>query len=172
MSHSAYWRIILAIKLIQTGGTIDKQYNVSNGSLYFTKSSLANMLQQGRCTLDIKFHLLNLVDSLEITTDYREQIVAVCESSEEEQIIIAHGTDTMAATAQAIAQTVKNKTIVLFGAMIPFSINYSDALFNLGAAVTAVQCKTRGVYICMNGQVFDADNVIKNLDKGKFEVLK
>jgi len=162
----------VAIKLIQTGGTIDKQYDLSNGSLHFTESSLPSMLKQGRCTLDITFQTLDLVDSLEMTAAYREQVINICKNSEEEHIIIAHGTDTMVETALAIAQSVSNKTIVLFGAMIPFSINYSDALFNLGAAVTAVQCKPKGVYISMNGQVFDAENVVKNLDKGEFEALR
>ncbi len=161
----------MAIKFIQTGGTIDKQYNLLNGALYFSKSSLPDMLKQGRCTANISFETLDLVDSLEITEDYREQLISLCEACEEKLIIISHGTDTMVETAQRIAERVTDKTIVLFGAMIPFSIDYSDALFNLGSAIMAVQLKQSGVYIAMNGKVFDADKVIKNRDKGEFEVL-
>ena len=159
------------IKFIQTGGTIDKQYNVSNGELYFTESSLPDMLKQGRCTLDINFHTLDLLDSLDMIDSYREELVSICTSSNEDKIVISHGTDTMVDTAKALVEFASDKTIVIFGAMIPFSINYSDALFNLGAAMTAVQCLERGVYIVMNGQVFHADNVIKNRDKGEFEAL-
>lgn len=172
MSHRVLLERKLAIKFIQTGGTIDKQYNLSNGHLYFTQSSLPDMLKQGRSTLDINFHTLDLLDSLEMTEQYREQLIELCSDSLEEHILISHGTDTMVDTALEIADKVKNKTIVLFGAMIPFSINYSDALFNLGAAVTAVQCMDSGVYIAMNGQIFKADDVIKNRERGIFERLQ
>lgn len=161
----------MTIKLIQTGGTIDKQYNLSNGELYFTESSLPNMLKQGRCTADIHLHTLELLDSLDMSEHYRDNLVNVCLYSDETLILVAHGTDTIVDSAQAIATRVKDKTVVLFGAMIPFSINSSDALFNLGAAVSAVQCLNAGVYVVMNGQVFNADQVIKNLTKGEFEKL-
>jgi len=160
------------IKFIQTGGTIDKQYNLSNGHLYFTHSSLPAMLKQGRCTLDFDFHTFKLVDSLDMDEGYRAQVVALCAECHDKKIIISHGTDTMVDTAHALMQKNLNKTIVLFGAMIPFSIDYSDALFNLGAAVTAVQLKENGVFVVMNGQVFNANNVIKNRDKGEFEAIE
>ncbi len=83
--------------------------------------------------------------------------------------MITHGTDTMVDTAQLLGDKIKDKTIVLFGSMIPYSINNSDALFNLGAALSAVQDKTNGVYIAMNGQVFDFDKVEKNKALGIFE---
>lgn len=159
----------MTIKLIQTGGTIDKQYNVSDGSLYFTESSIPSMLKQGRCTVDINFHTLDLVDSLDMTARYREHVISICSECVEDEIIITHGTDTMVETAQALESKKLNKTIVLFGAMIPFSIDYSDAMFNLGAAVTTVQLQPKGVYVVMNGSVFNAANVIKNRDKGEFE---
>jgi len=161
----------MTIKLIQTGGTIDKQYNVSDGSLYFTESSLWKMLKQGRCALDINFHTLELLDSLDMSELYRDNVINICRECAEDMVLIAHGTDTIVESAQAVAMQIKDKTIVLFGAMIPFSINHSDALFNLGAAIMAVQLKQKGVYIVMNGQVFSADNVVKNRDKGEFESL-
>jgi L-asparaginase len=83
--------------------------------------------------------------------------------------VITHGTDTMVETARLLGGQIKNKVVVLFGSMIPYSINNSDALFNLGAALSAVQDKTNGVYIAMNGQVFDFDKVEKNKALGIFE---
>jgi len=83
--------------------------------------------------------------------------------------VITHGTDTMVETARLLGGQIKNKVVVLFGSMIPYSINNSDALFNLGAALSAVQNKTNGVYIAMNGQVFDFDKVEKNKALGIFE---
>jgi len=171
MSHNLILERTLAIKFIQTGGTIDKQYNLSDGSLYFTQSSLPDMLKQGRCTVDITFHALDLVDSLDMDDSYRSNLVSICNECKESRIIISHGTDTMAKTAQALEQLKSDKTIVIFGAMIPFSIDYSDAFFNLGAAMTAVQCLSKGVYVVMNGQVFNANNVVKNRAKGEFEAL-
>ena len=161
----------MAIKLIQTGGTIDKQYNLSNGSLFFTESSIPNMLKQGRCSVDINFHTLDLVDSLDMTDAYREQVISICSECDEEKIIISHGTDTMVDTAEALEKVGKNKVIVIFGAMIPFSIDYSDAMFNLGAAVSSVQILGNGVYVVMNGKVFNSNNVIKNKVEGKFVKL-
>ncbi|HHC74244.1 MAG TPA: hypothetical protein ENK78_04140, partial [Thiothrix sp.] len=87
--------------------------------------------------------------------------------------VITHGTDTMVDSAQVLGQalqqqTLQDKTIVLLGAMIPYELKQSDSLFNLGSALTAAQCLTQGVYICMNGQVFSWDNVMKNRGKGVF----
>lgn len=157
------------IRFIETGGTIDKQYNLSDGSLYFTQTSIPNMLKQGRCTVDITHQTLELLDSLEMTEDYRANVLSICKSCEEDQIIISHGTDTMTETAQSLDELGLDKTVVLFGAMIPNSIDYSDAFFNLGAAVTAVQCLNKGVFVVMNGKVFEASNVVKNRQKGEFE---
>jgi len=157
------------VRFIETGGTIDKQYNLSDGSLYFTQTSIPNMLQQVRCTVDITHQTLELLDSLEMTEDYRANVLSICKACEEDQIIISHGTDTMTETAQSLDELGLDKTIVLFGAMIPNSIDYSDAFFNLGAAVTAVQCLSKGVFVVMNGKVFEASNVVKNRQKGEFE---
>lgn len=162
----------MAIKLIQTGGTIDKKYNWSDGSLYFTESSIASMLERGRCTVDINFETLSLLDSMDMDDDYRSHVVELCLTSKEQQIIVTHGTDTMVETAKVISEKISHKTVVLIGAMIPYSIENSDALFNLGSAVTAVQCMPAGVYVVMNGQVFEASNVIKNRSKGLFETLQ
>lgn len=90
----------------------------------------------------------------------------------EEKIIISHGTDTMQEIAQLLGKNIKDKTIVLLGAMIPYNQKKSDSLFNLGCAVSAVQTLPKGVYITMNGKIFSWDNVKKNKEHGMFETLK
>ncbi|MBL7004533.1 MAG: asparaginase [Gammaproteobacteria bacterium] len=159
------------VKLIQTGGTIDKEYNLLNGELYFTQSNIPDMLKRARSTVEINFFTMKLLDSLDMNDEYRRELLEHCKNCEEDKIIISHGTDTMVDSAAAIAELKLNKTIVLFGAMIPFKIDYSDALFNLGSAITSVQLAATGVYIAMNGQLFRHDNVVKNREKGEFEVL-
>ncbi len=155
-----------------TGGTIDKVYNEINGSLIFDQTHMHSMLEQARCNVGISTETIMLKDSLEMDNTDRELINKKCQSSEESLIIISHGTDTMVETAAVLAEHVSNKTIILFGAMIPFTINYSDSLFNLGCAITAVQCLENGVYISMNGKVFPWNNVMKNKVKGIFQTKK
>ncbi len=162
----------MKIKLLITGGTIDKVYNELTGGLTFGTSHLNEMLDRSRSTVDIDSEVLFLKDSLEMNDEDRNLILSKCLESSEDAIVITHGTDTMAQTAKLLGNQVKNKVVVLFGSMIPYSIDHSDALFNLGAALSAVQSKTNGVYIAMNGQVFDWNNVYKNKEKGLFEVQK
>jgi L-asparaginase len=162
----------MAIKILITGGTIDKMYNHLNGELIFTKSNLPEMLKQARCTLKVKMQTLLLKDSLDMNDDDREKILRACRNCTEDKIVITHGTDTMPETAKVLGKGIKNKTIVLLGAMIPYSFGNSDALFNLGCAISAVQCLQQGVYISMNGNIFSCDNVKKNKEKGEFCTLK
>ncbi len=157
------------IKLIITGGTLDKHYNEFNGELYFPATHLPTMLRQARCSVEYDVQSLMLKDSLEMNDADREQIKQACVTSVIKQIIITHGTDTMVDTAKYLAGVGDGKTIVLVGAMIPYTINQSDALFNLGCAVTAVQLLPAGIYITMNGKVFDWDNVSKDKQAGEFK---
>jgi len=113
-----------------------------------------------------------MVDSLEMRDADRELILRQCGEVEERQIVITHGTDTMVETAQVLAEAELDKTIVLTGAMIPIAFGSSDGLFNLGGALTAVQTLPPGVYVTMNGRVFDWDSVRKNRDTGVFEATK
>lgn len=159
------------IKLIITGGTLDKHYNELNGELDFPETQLPAMLKQARCTVEISMQQLMLKDSLEMTKADREQIKQNCITTGAQQIIITHGTDTMVDTAKHLAVAIQNKTIVLVGAMIPYTIQHSDALFNLGSAITAVQLLPAGIYISMNGQVFDWNKVVKNKQAGEFRAL-
>ncbi|HIG99110.1 MAG TPA: asparaginase, partial [Thermoplasmata archaeon] len=99
-------------------------------------------------------------------------IVENCKSCDEDHIVITHGTDTMVETAKKLGETIKDKTIVLTGAMIPYRFGSSDGLFNLGSALAFVQSLPRGVYVAMNGRYFTYDNVMKNKQLGEFEELK
>ncbi len=166
----------MTIKLFITGGTIDKHYNELNGELYFDHSYIPQILQQGRCHATISTEVLLAKDSLEMNDVDRQHILTACQKTKAMQIIITHGTDTMVDTATLLKQTITDKitskVIVLVGAMIPYAFKQSDALFNIGCAVTAVQCLTEGVYIIMNGQVFTADNVQKNRQEGRFQPVK
>jgi L-asparaginase len=112
-----------------------------------------------------------MVDSLDMTDADRELIASNCADAPEQNIVITHGTDTMVATARVLAQAVADKTIVLTGAMIPIAFGSSDGLFNLGGALAVSQILPPGVYIAMNGRVFDWDDVEKNRDTGVFEPL-
>jgi L-asparaginase len=157
------------MKILITGGTLDKQYNPLNGELIFNKSLVQEMLLQSRNTVKTDVETLMLKDSLEMNDADRQQISQACQNSKEQQIVITHGTDTMVETAHAIATDLaKNKTVVLLGAMIPYQFKGSDALFNLGCAMSAVQILPPGVYITMNGQVFDYREVQKNRVLGMF----
>ena len=156
------------IRLLITGGTIDKCYNELTGELYFTQSHLPQMLKQGHCNSNIELETLMLKDSLEMEVTDRELILQACQQSSQSLIIITHGTDTMTLTAKHLAMQIKDKTIVLLGAMVPYVFKQSDSLFNLGSAITAVQCLSAGVYITMNGKVFPWNQVVKNKQQGVF----
>jgi len=159
----------MTIRILITGGTIDKQYNELNGELIFTQSAVKEMLAQGKANLDISYETVMLKDSLELTDDDRQKILAACLACDESQIVITHGTDTMVETSQVLAAGIKDKTIVLLGAMVPYQFKNSDALFNLGCAIAAVQTLVNGVYITMNGKIFNYDEVIKNRELGEFK---
>jgi len=127
------------------------------------------MLAQGRAKLEISPETVMLKDSLDMDDNDRQQILKSCVACGESQIVITHGTDTMVETSQVLAAEIKDKTIVLLGAMVPYQFKNSDALFNLGCAITAVQTLENGVYITMNGKVFNFDEVSKNKELGEFQ---
>jgi L-asparaginase len=162
----------MAIRIFITGGTFDKEYNELNGQLYFKDTHMSDLLEMGRCKADVEIRTLMMVDSLEMTDEDRDLIVHQCNNCEEDKIIITHGTDTMADTANILAQQVTNKTVVLTGAMIPIKFGSSDGLFNLGSAMAFVQTLPAGVYVAMNGRYFHANNVRKNRQTGVFEETK
>jgi L-asparaginase len=159
------------IRILITGGTIDKEYDPLTGELTFAKSHLSNMLNQVRCKVRFVLEEVMLKDSLEMGGEDREEILKECIHCSENKIIVAHGTDTMVETARFLGKNLKGKTVVLVGSMIPYAFGASDALFNLGCAFSAVQALQPGVYITMNGKIFLWDNVRKNRESGEFEEL-
>lgn len=161
----------MSIRIFITGGTFDKEYNELDGQLFFKDSHLPEMLELGRNLVPVEIRTLMMVDSLEMTDDDRNLIAEHCRKSREDKIIITHGTDTMADTARLLAEKVRDKTIVITGAMIPYKFGSSDGLFNLGSALAFVQTLPAGVYVAMNGRYFHAENVRKNKETGVFEEL-
>lgn len=156
------------IKIFVTGGTFDKEYNEINGELYFKKTHLHEMLELGRSQLKVEIETLMMKDSLEMSDEDRNLIVNKCFESNENRILITHGTDTMVETAKLLAKKNILKTIVLTGAMIPYKFGSSDGLFNLGSALSFLQSMPHGIYIAMNGNIFNWNNVKKNKELGLF----
>jgi len=161
----------MSIRVLVTGGTFDKEYDEIRGALDFGDTHLPEMLRRGRCGLDLEVRTLMMVDSLEMSDADRETIARNCLRAPEDRIVITHGTDTMVETAHALAAAVTGKTVVLTGAMIPYTFGSSDGLFNLGSALSFVQLLPPGVYVAMNGRWFPWDNVRKNRKTGRFETL-
>ena len=160
------------IKLLITGGTIDKRYDELSGEVVFDKKSyIDEMLSQSRCDALINLETLFLKDSLDMTDMDREIIYHSILNSDEKKIIITHGTDTMVQSTKYLGQKSIDKTIILLGAMIPHTVKNSDALFNLGMAIGAISFLPQGVYIAMNGKIFNYNNVSKNRKIGRFHTI-
>lgn len=161
----------MSIQVFITGGTFDKEYNEVNGSLFFKETHLSEMLDLGRSKLELSITTLMMKDSLDFVDSDRHLIAKACNDSLADKILITHGTDTMTITASYLAEQCPQKTIVLTGAMVPYKFGSSDGLFNLGSALAFVQVVSPGVYIAINGKIFEADKVKKNTDKGEFEKI-
>ncbi len=158
-----------AARIIVTGGTFDKHYDEIKGELTFKNSHLPMILAQSRVTLPIELEINQLIDSLQMRDEHRERVLASCRSASEECIVIIHGTDTMADTARVVGNAGLDKTIVFTGAMIPYSVQGSDALFNLGFALAAAASLPANTYVAMNGRTFTWNRVRKNKTEGVFE---
>jgi len=133
------------IEIFITGGTFDKEYNEITGTLYFENTHLPKMLERSRCRLPIKVTKLMMKDSLDLNNNDRKLLCDQITASTAAHIVVTHGTDTMVDTARYIArQNIPNKIIILTGAMIPYAFgSSSDGFFNLGCALSFVQCKPR-----------------------------
>ncbi len=158
----------MKLRVIATGGTFDKEYNELDGSLYFRKTHLPEMLALGRCALDVTVRTLMMKDSLKMTAGDRRRILAACLGASEDRLVVTHGTDTMAETARVLGPRVRGKTVVLTGAMVPYKFGSSDGLFNLGSALSFAQVLPPGVYVAMNGRAFPWDAVEKDRARGRF----
>lgn len=162
----------MAIRIFITGGTFDKEYNELTGQLYFKDTHMQELLEKGRSKVSVEIRTLMMIDSMEMTDEDRDLIAYQCNNCDESQIVITHGTDTMVETAALLAEKVKNKVVILTGAMIPIKFGSSDGLFNLGSALAFAQTLSPGVYVAMNGRYFTWDNVRKNKQTGVFEEVK
>jgi L-asparaginase len=162
----------VSVRIFVTGGTFDKEYNELDGELYFKDTHLHEMLRRGRCRASVQVRSLMMVDSNTMHDDDRELILQCCARSGADRIVVTHGTDTMEVTARQLGEAGLAKTIVLTGAMIPYTFGSSDGMFNLGAALAFAQTLPHGVYVVMSGRCFDWDNVTKNRDAGVFVELR
>lgn len=151
----------MKIKLFVTGGTIDAT-KILKGKKVFHKTYITKMLRQARSKANINVQVLMMKLSYLMSNEDRNMIMKACKDCVEKNIIISHGTDTMVETAKLLGKNIHNKTIVLTGAITPYNKANSDALFNLGCAVAAVQLLPNSVYITMNGKIFKWDNVVKD----------
>ena len=160
----------MTIRILTTGGTIDNlEYDSEDNAPSSPQSYIPKLVKQARLTVKTEIDPVFAKDSKFVTDADREEIYQRCLASQEDTLVITHGTMTMPATAKYLGGKMIPKTIVLLGAMIAANHENSDALFNLGSAISAVQLLPHGVYILMNGQIFNWNNVTKNLDKGVFE---
>ena len=159
-----------SVKIFTVGGTIDKVYFDAKSTYEVGPPNISEVLAD--LSLNMEFDVTSLMkkDSLEMTDDDREIVRKAIVGTDATMIVITHGTDTMVQTAQCL-KDILDKTIVLTGALAPALFKSSDAMFNIGCALTAVQIKQPGVYIAMNGQVFDYDKVRKDVANNKFSSL-
>jgi len=158
------------IVFLTTGGTIDKVYFDAMSRFEVGETVVGKILREGGVTFEFEVIPLMRKDSLEIGAQDREAIRSAVAVREETRVIVTHGTDTMVETARVLA-SISDKTIVMTGALSPARFQASDAVFNIGMAVAAVQTCPPGVWIAMSGQVFRHDQVRKNRDENRFERL-
>jgi L-asparaginase len=159
----------MTTRLIATGGTFDKVYDPLAGQLGFVATHLSAMLQRARVGSGTVVEALMQMDSLDMLDSHRDQVLQACRAATETAIVVVHGTDTLVDTAAVLADANLPATIVLTGAMVPYSIKDSDALFNLGHAIGCAQHLPPGVYVSMNGRARRWDDVRKNRQLGVFE---
>jgi L-asparaginase len=161
----------MPMRIIATGGTFDKHYDPIAGSLAFGQSHLPEIVERARMAGAVAIDVPMMVDSLEMTDAHRRQVLAACAACAERRIVVVHGTDTMVETARVLGEAALEKTIVVTGAMIPYEVAGSDALFNLGFALGCANSLPHGTWIAMNAVLFPWHNVRKNRAKGIFEPL-
>lgn len=158
----------MPIKIFTTGGTIDKTYFDKKSNYQVGEPQAHGVLERANVVLEYQLVPVMQKDSLDLDDADRETIKNAIESDPADRVIITHGTDTMIKTALYL-DSIQHKTIVLTGSMYPAQYRDSDAVFNLGCAVIAAQILEPGVYIAMNGRIFDPKNSVKNVEMNRFE---
>lgn len=159
----------MKILFIQTGGSIDKDYprTISGYGFEIGEPAFAGILRKANTAFEYEIKSFLKKDSQEITNEDRQKLTEFCMNSSYDKIIITHGTDTMIETAQYLS-SVKNKTIILTGSFKPEKFKDTDADFNLGTAVGAVQNIPAGVYVAVNGVVYNCEKVMRDNETGQF----
>ena len=161
----------MTIKIVTTGGTIDKIYFDLKNEFQVGSPQIVEVLAEANVTLDYEVIQLLRKDSLELTDADRRLIYEAILSDPGRHFVVTHGTDTMLVTAKVLKK-INDKVIVLTGAMQPAKFRQTDAVFNIAAAITAVQLLRPGVYIAMNGRIFDPIKTRKNIDQNRFEPVE
>lgn len=160
------------VRLLLTGGTLDKVHDAHNENLGFPPdggSQVPELLLKSRCHFPVVSELLQM-DSLDFTDTERNLILTAAQQAPEQALVITHGTGTMGQTARYLDGKLAGKTVVLTGAIRPYSLGRSDAQFNLGGAIIAAQTLPAGVYGVMNGRVFTAQDLVKDVESGRFDL--
>lgn len=160
----------MKIKFLTTGGTIDKIYFDAKSEFEVGPPQVLELLRDANVTFEYEIESILQKDSLDMTDDDRQLIRRRVEADPCSLLVITHGTDTMLQTAQTLGG-IAAKTIVLTGSMQPARFRVTDAVFNIGCAIGAVQSLDPGVYVAMNGQIFDPWKARKNLQRNCFENL-
>lgn len=158
------------MKIFTTGGTIDKVYFDARSAFQVGEPQIVDILREANVTAEYEVETLLRKDSLDLTEADRALIAGRVREEPCARILITHGTDTMVETARAL-QGLAGKVVVLVGSLSPARFKMSDAAFNIGFALGALQALTEGVYIAMNGQIFHPEAVRKNREKNRFEAI-
>ena len=158
----------MKIKILATGGTFDKIYHDAKSDFHIGEPMATTILEEANVTFEFEVESILKKDSLELNDEDREIIHQKVKNDSCDRIVITHGTDTMITTAMCLLD-IEGKTIVITGAMQPARMRYTDSSYNIGVATTAVQLLTPGVYVAMNGQIFDPQSTKKNVEQSRFE---
>jgi L-asparaginase len=157
------------VGILITGGTLDKVHDTATEALVLDGTTrVPDIFDQGRARIS-RFHNLMQIDSLDMTDNDRAKILRAIQSAPEKRLVLTHGTGTMEKTAQYLEHKTQGKTVVLTGAMRPWSLGRSDGTFNLGGAVVAARLLPAGVYGVMNGRIFTAQDLRKDIERGRFD---
>ncbi len=160
------------VKVFTTGGTIDKVYFDARSEYEVGEPQIVGILAEAGCAAPVRIETVFRKDSLDLTDEDRAALAARVAADPAERVLITHGTDTMVLTARRLQQAAAGKTIVLVGSLSPARFKASDAAFNIGYAMAAAQLLPPGVYIAMNGRIFDPAHVAKNRAANRFEATE
>lgn len=158
------------IKIFTAGGTIDKVYFDSKSEYEVGEPQIEQLLKLAGVNFTYDVEVLFKKDSVDITDEDRAMLAESVKREESKRVVITHGTDTILESAMRL-RGIAGKTIVFTGSLTPARFRDSDALFNIGCAVTAVQILEPGVYVAINGQVYRPDEIRKKEDRSRFEVI-